>query len=304
MWNLVKRVWEWIKGADDVSSIIDLTNSHQALQNACDAYAANPSDANRQAVDSAARDYKQDIMDAAVPIPFVGAPSGLLEQQQQQIDRWRELDRIIDDAFNRTTPKYDQWVQQNCNDRVRPPKWHDQFRAAEKIPPGTGSPIILDLDGDGIETMAVGTGAYFDHNADGFAESTGWVGPDDGLLVLDRDGNGRIDSGRELFGNETILANGQQAANGFEALMELDTNADGLINDQDAVWANLKVWRDLDGDGYSASNELLSLSDAGVASISIGYANSNLVDPAGNEHRQVGSFSRTDGTIGAATDAT
>ncbi|MBV6407860.1 MAG: hypothetical protein EFKGCFLK_01428 [Rhodocyclaceae bacterium] len=180
--------------------------------------------------------------------------------------------------------------------------WTDQFRAAETTPPGQGSPIILDLDGDGVETMAVGAGAYFDHNADGFAESTGWVGADDGLLVFDRDGNGRIDSGRELFGSETLLANGEKAANGFEALNEFDANADGLINDQDAVWANLKVWRDLDGDGYSASNELLSLSDAGVASISTGYANSNFVDPAGNEHRQVGGFSRTDGTIGAATD--
>ncbi|MBV6411715.1 MAG: hypothetical protein GAKPKEKM_02593 [Rhodocyclaceae bacterium] len=150
--------------------------------------------------------------------------------------------------------------------------------------------------------MAVGAGAYFDHNADGFAESTGWVGSDDGLLVFDHDGNGRIDSGRELFGSETLLANGEQAANGFEALTEYDINADGLINDQDVVWANLKVWRDLDGDGYSASNELLSLSDAGVASISTGYTNSSLVDTAGNEHRQVGNYTRTDGTTGTATD--
>ena len=301
MWELAKYAWKWLSNADTGVSLYYLISTQQALQDACDAYAADPSSGNLQAVDNAAREFKQSIANAG-GFPFVGSPTGLLHQQQQQIDKWRELDQIMDEAFNRQSPKYDTWALQNCNDRVRPPKWHDQFRAAEKIPPRTGSPIILDLDGDGIETMAVGTGAYFDHNADGFAESTGWVGPDDGLLVWDRDGNGRIDSGRELFGNEAILANGQQAANGFEALMELDTNADGLINDQDAVWANLKVWRDLDGDGYSTSNELLSLSDAGVASISIGYANSNLVDPAGNEHRQVGSFSRTDGTIGAATD--
>ena len=83
------------------------------------------------------------------------------------------------------------------------------------------TPIILDLDGDGVETTGVKAGAYFDHAGDGFAEQTGWVGADDGLLVYDRNGNGVIDSGAELFGNNTMLANGSKAANGFEALKEL-----------------------------------------------------------------------------------
>src|SRR5712692_4965192 len=165
-----------------------------------------------------------------------------------------------------------------------------------------GSPIVLDLDGDGVETTNIGAGAFFDLDANGFAEKTGWVGKDDGLLVWDRNGDSRIDSGRELFGNETLLASGEKAANGFVALAELDTNHDGALDASDAAFANLKVWKDADGDGLSSPDELISLADAGVASINIGYSNSSYVDPQGNTHRQVGSFSRTDGTSGTATD--
>ena len=67
------------------------------------------------------------------------------------------------------------------------------------------SPIAIDLDGDGIETVSVANGALFDHADDGFAERTGWVSSDDGLLARDINGNGTIDSGRELFGSETLL---------------------------------------------------------------------------------------------------
>jgi Ca2+-binding RTX toxin-like protein len=176
--------------------------------------------------------------------------------------------------------------------------WTQYFDQAESTP----SPIILDLDGDGVETTAVDSGAYFDHDDNGFAESTGWVGADDGLLVMDRDGDGVIGSGRELFGSETLLADGTKASNGFQALAELDNNGDGRIDSQDAAWSSLKIWRDIDGDGYSASQELLSLSDAGVQSIATGYADSTFVDASGNEHRQDGGFTRADGTTGAATD--
>ncbi|HEB4876664.1 TPA: hypothetical protein R0C45_004907, partial [Kluyvera ascorbata F0526] len=95
------------------------------------------------------------------------------------------------------------------------------------IPENTTSPIILDLDGDGIETRGLQDRIFFDHDGNHFAENTGWVSADDGLLVLDKDGNGKIDSGNELFGNNTVLSNGSLAANGYEALQELDTNGDG-----------------------------------------------------------------------------
>lgn len=111
------------------------------------------------------------------------------------------------------------------------------------------SPITLDLDGDGIETVSLVNGTLFDHAADGFAERTAWVGADDGLLVRDINGNDKIESGRELFGSETLLENGSKAANGFEALKELDTNADGVIDANDMAFSELRIWKDADGNG-------------------------------------------------------
>ena len=164
------------------------------------------------------------------------------------------------------------------------------------------SPIILDLDGDGVETVSRDAGIHFDHNKNGFAELTGWVGTDDGLLVWDRDGNGFIDNGEELFGNNTALTSGGSAANGFVALAQLDNNADGVINANDAAWASLRVWQDTDQNGVTGDGELLTLDEAGVAALNLGYTNSTHIDAAGNAHKQVGSFVRTDGTTGVATD--
>jgi len=164
--------------------------------------------------------------------------------------------------------------------------------------PGT-SPIIMDLDGDGVETASVNDGAYFDHDANGFAEKTGWASSDDGLLAWDRNGDGIINDGTELF-NDPI--NYPQAANRFQVLAQLDDNLDGKIDGNDSIWSNLKIWQDYDGDGYSSPDELRSLSELGVASINTGYEESNFVDPQENEHRQVGNFTWADGTTGTATD--
>ena len=102
----------------------------------------------------------------------------------------------------------------------------------------TSSPIILDLNNNGIETTGVKQGAYFDHSGDGFSEQTAWIGNGDGLLVRDINNNGRIENGKELFGNETLLPNGNKAANGFDALKALDSNGDNQINVNDAVFAS------------------------------------------------------------------
>lgn len=174
----------------------------------------------------------------------------------------------------------------------------DKARNASTIP----SPIVIDLDGDGIETVSIANGVLFDHADDGFAERTGWVSSDDGLLVRDINGNGTIDSGRELFGSETLLENGSKAANGFEALKEFDTNADGVIDVNDAVFGQLRIWKDVDGNGRTDAGELLTLAEAGVQSISVNYTNSSYIDAQGNAHRQVGSYTTTDGQTRAATD--
>jgi Ca2+-binding RTX toxin-like protein len=175
----------------------------------------------------------------------------------------------------------------------------DKLGTARSIIP---CPIVLDLDGDGVETTSVQGATFFDHNADGFAERTGWVAPDDGLLVRDRDANGSIDSGRELFGNHTLRPSGAEAANGYQALADLDANSDGKVDGSDPAFASLRVWRDADRDGASVPEELQTLSALGIRSISTSYSESSLTDPHGNALRQVSSFTRTDGSQGATAD--
>lgn len=103
--------------------------------------------------------------------------------------------------------------------------------------PRLSDPLAIDLDGDGIETLPAGATVLFDHNADGVKTGTGWLASDDAWLVRDLNGNGLIDSGRELFGVDTRISYtsviwGQAATTqtnartGFEALGALDSNGD------------------------------------------------------------------------------
>ncbi len=157
-------------------------------------------------------------------------------------------------------------------------------------------PLVLDLDGDGIETLGLEKlMLHFDHDGNQFAEHSGWVAPDDGLLVCDRDGNQTIDKGSELFGSQTRLANGSLAANGFEALREFDRNGDGRIDCDDADWTRLQLWRDRNANGSVEAGELSSLTDAGIASLDLAYDNADTVDEQGNQHRQLGSYRTSQG---------
>ncbi len=164
-------------------------------------------------------------------------------------------------------------------------------------------PIVLDLDGDGVETRGVNAGAHFDHAGDGFKERTGWAGADDGLLAWDRNGDGQITGGSELFGNRTLLPDGvTPAANGFAALAAWDANTDGKIDANDPIWTSLRIWRDADSDGVSTPAELVTPTDLGITAINTGYTTSSTVDAQGNNHRQIGSFAKADGSTGAAED--
>ena len=165
-------------------------------------------------------------------------------------------------------------------------------------------PMILDLDGDGIETMAAGQyqGALFDHNKDGIRTATGWVKPDDGLLALDRNGDGIINNGGELFGDSTLLADGSRAAHGYAALAELDSNGDGKVDAADEKFADLRVWRDLNSDGISTASELFTLEELGIASLDTAYKNTHTGLAGGNTLVQQGSFTKADGSSGQMGD--
>lgn len=164
------------------------------------------------------------------------------------------------------------------------------------------SPLAIDLDGDGVETVSVDNGVYFDHDGNGFAEKTGWISSDDALLVRDINENGQIDNGSELFGDQTILSNGEKAANGFEALADLDSNHDGVFDGDDEAFGEIKVWQDINEDGKVDRDELLSLEQAGITSIDLNYQNQSVTDINGNEHLQTSSFTKIDGTTGTVTD--
>ncbi len=158
-------------------------------------------------------------------------------------------------------------------------------------------PLAIDLDGDGIETVSAEFGIRFDHDGDGIKFGSGWVAGDDGLLVLDRNANGLIDSGAELFGIDTVLGNGQKATDGFQALAELDSNSDGVIDAGDAAFQDLKVWRDVNQDGVSQASELFSLAEIGIRSFNLTktVVTENLGD--GNQVLATGVYTRDDGSM-------
>lgn len=159
-------------------------------------------------------------------------------------------------------------------------------------------PLVLDLDGDGIETVRVRgrNSVLFDHRANGIQHATGWVGKDDALLVLDQNGNGLIDNGRELFGDNTLLSDGTKANTGYQALSQYDENGDGVINAQDAVFAQLRAWRDSNQDGISQSDELLTMAEANVSALNLAHESHQRKLENGNLLARSGHYVRTDGT--------
>ena len=158
-------------------------------------------------------------------------------------------------------------------------------------------PLALDLDGDGIETLAAAgfAGALFDHRNQGIRTATGWISADDGLLVRDLNGNGIIDNGGELFSDNTRLKDGSLAKHGYAALAELDTNGDKVISAADAAFSSLRVWRDLNQDGISQADELRTLEESGILSLNVDYKDINKNLDNGNTLAQEGSYTKTDG---------
>lgn len=136
-------------------------------------------------------------------------------------------------------------------------------------------PLVIDLDGGGILVNAINRQrpVLFDFSGNGVRAGTGWIGSGEAFVVRDLNGNGQIDSGLELFGDQTRLTRGpnagQIAAHGFAALADLDTNGDGQFDVREAQRYGVRLWRDANQDGVSQSSELLRFADAHIGSISL-----------------------------------
>jgi|GEM_PF-973220 len=156
-------------------------------------------------------------------------------------------------------------------------------------------PLVLDLDGDGVELLSRSSiSPKFDIDGDNFAERTGWVNADDGLLARDLNGNGKIDNISELFGNANT--------SGLAALGVLNSNADGVIDSNDTAWSDLRVWKDANGNGITDAGELLTMEQAHVASINLTANSTTASNVAGNTVNATGAYTTTEGETHQVAD--
>ena len=131
----------------------------------------------------------------------------------------------------------------------------DYFELSLSREPIQQDPLVFDMDGDGIETLSLGDGRLFDMNADDIAEQTAWIASDDAFLAYDRNGNGKIDDGGELFGDQ------HGARDGIQELRKFDDNHDGIIDNKDSIYASLQL---MFGDDH-----MEYLKDRGIARINL-----------------------------------
>ena len=167
---------------------------------------------------------------------------------------------------------------------------NEELNEADRLDALPSDPLIFDLDGDGkISLTDLDNGTNFDIDNDGFAQKISWVSGQDGILVLDRNNNGKIDNGLELFGENTVTSEGTNAKGGIDALSDLDSNSNGIIDANDAQFSSLKFLK--------ADGTLVSLQDAGISQIILQYNEVSNADEHGNVMVKSASFVKTDGSV-------
>lgn len=165
-------------------------------------------------------------------------------------------------------------------------------RLYQDCSPFCGSPIVLDLGSEAYRLTSVSNGVTFDLRNDGRPTQMAWtrIDAENAFLARDRNANGRIDDGTELFGNFTPLRSGELAPNGFRALAELDDDGAGVIDASDSAWPALLLWTDRNHDGRSSPDELQPIAESAVAALETNHAWIGRRDQWGNEFRFMAHF--------------
>lgn len=158
-------------------------------------------------------------------------------------------------------------------------------------------PVFIDLDGDGVSLVSHrDSNVEFDFDGDGMADRTTWVDQGDGVLFLDLGNDGLITSR-----NEIAFATLAGAQSDLAALALLDANYDGLFSADDYAFTAFKIWSDLNGDGRSSVDEVMTLEQAGVVSIDIRLNHDRFAIDGGRVHNTT-IVSFTDGHTSSAWD--
>ena len=163
------------------------------------------------------------------------------------------------------------------------------------------SPLVLDLTGSGINTVGLNPGVQFDLAGTGSAQNVGWIGAGSGFLVRDLNHDGLINNGTEMFGNATTLASGGKAQDGFQALAQLDSNHDGVLNALDTAFSDLGVWVDSNSDGITQPGEIHSLASLNITQFNLNAA-STAVNNNGNWILQDSTYVTSNGTTHQLSD--
>ncbi len=194
-----------------------------------------------------------------------------IDKNFTKISRISSLLDILPNFRGKTSVNFDFHVSYRYNG------YRCKFTGGLIAPPTGHDPIVFDLNGDDVfETTDADNGVYLDHENDGFSEASAWIGKHEGILINDLNGNGRLDNGSELITAENLI--------------QFDTNGDGIIDNNDSGYNELKI---IKGDG-----SIVSLEEAGIASINLERMSTNIVDKNNNTLFEQGFFTRTNGETG------